>query len=119
MAPLLALMLLSQEPSISRQCELIRPVAPDEAAARRIAEAVIATVPSSPLVRQSMRAGRPYRLEIQPDPEDAGKWIAFQSPPPSRRRLRRGEIEVQFAGHGLAFRIDRCTGAISRMHYSR
>jgi hypothetical protein len=92
-------------------CPLIWPVAPDEAAARRIAEAVIASRPSRPRRR--------YILRVVPDRDDPALWVAFQSLPPPRRPARPNEIVLQAGGGGLEMRIDRCTGAISRLFYER
>jgi len=78
-----------------------RPAAPDVAAARRIAEATIRNVGATT---------RPWRLFVEADRDDRRLWTAFQRPRGSRST--RG-------GGGLEFRIDRCTGAISRMHRSR
>ncbi len=100
-------------------CTLIRPVAPDEAAARRIAEAVIANVPPSQRLREATAAGARYRLIVKRDPDDPHLWIAFQGLPPPPRSGRRDRIVLQAPGHGLGFRIDRCTGAISQMAYQR
>jgi hypothetical protein len=94
---LAAFLLLAAVPA---QCGLIRPVAPDVAAARRIAEAT---------VRHAGAPTRPYRLVVIADRADARLWIAFQMP-------RAGSMR---GGGGLEFRIDRCTGAISRMRHSR
>ncbi len=77
-----------------------RPVAPTEADARRIALI---------LVRNFNRTGRPlppYDLSITPDPEDAGQWLA--------QKTIRGQ-----RGGGMNFRIDRCTGQITRITYDR
>ena len=117
MTALVAVLLVAADPAA--QCNLFRPVAPDEASARRIAEAIIRNVPASGMARDAAAAGRPYELIVQPARDDPGQWEAFQMPQRDRRRLRDGEIELFFAGHGLGFRIDRCTGAISRMAYQR
>jgi hypothetical protein len=101
------------------RCALIRPVAPDETSARRIAEAVIRNVPASASARSAAAAGRPYVLAIERDRDDAKDWIAVQSPRHVRRPPKPGEIEVQSGGGGLDFRIDRCSGAISRLYYQR
>ena len=102
-----ALLLAVTEPPT---CPLIWQVAPDEAAARRIAEAVIATRPFQPRQR--------YILRVMPDADDPGRWVAFQTPPPLPPD-RDGVIHVQRGGGGLGMRIDRCTGAISRLFYQR
>ena len=94
-----------------RPCGLIFPVAPDEAAARRIAEAVIAGRPHPPRRR--------YVLHVRRDGEDPSQWIASQGLPPPRRRPPPGSIYVRAGGGGLGMRIDRCTGAVSRLHYQR
>ena len=109
--------LASESPPIA--CELIRPVAPDEAAARRVAEAVIRNVPPSRLARRAREAGRPYELVIEAARDEPGQWIAFERPQRDITPPQEGVVVLHFAGHGLEFRIDRCTGAISRMHFSR
>lgn len=99
------------------KCSLIRPVAADEASARRIAEAVVKNVPASARARAAQAAGEPYKLVVELDPDNPDHWIAFEHP--REKKGAAGEIIVSIAGHGLAFRINRCTGAISRMHYQR
>lgn len=94
-----ALLLLAAAPQGSL-CGAIRPAAPDVAAARRIAEAT---------VRDARAPTRPYRLVVEADRANARLWTAFQTP---RTGATRG-------GGGLAFSIDRCTGAISRMYRQR
>ena len=110
---LLALAAAAQPPPQPHACSLIWPVVPDARAARRIAEAVIASDPHP--------NHRNYIQRVIPDDEDSGKWIAFQIQP--ERRLRRplqpGEVIVSAGGGGIEMRIDRCTGAISRLFYSR
>ena len=118
MQALFALIYLASEgPGFA--CELIRPVAPDEAAARRIAEAVVRNVPPSERARHARESGRVYELVIQPAEDEPAQWIAFERPQRDATPPQEGVVVLQFAGHGLAFRIDRCTGAISRMHFSR
>jgi hypothetical protein len=112
---LLASLLLAAAPPLETPaapppCHLTYPVAPDLAAARRIALAVIASRPGHPRQR--------YVLRVMPDEDDPGQWLAFQSlppPPPDGP----GYVWVQAGGGGVGMRIDRCTGAISRLHYSR
>jgi hypothetical protein len=102
-----ALLLAAAEPPA---CSLIWPVAPDEAAARRIAEAVIATRP--------FQSRQRYILRVTPADDDPGQWVAFETPPPLPPD-RHGVVHVQRGGGGLGMRIDRCTGAISRLFYQR
>ena len=109
---LLALILAAVAPGQSGSCGGSTPVAGDRAAARTIAEATIRSRPAMRPVAAAAAAGRPYRLVVEADRDDAGQWSAFQVPPRSGPRSQRG-------GGGLEFRIDRCTGAISQMHYSR
>ncbi|MEA3014355.1 MAG: hypothetical protein QOD42_2900 [Sphingomonadales bacterium] len=97
---LAALLLLAAAPGQNSFCGAARAAAPDVGAARRIAEAA---------VRNARAPTRLYRLVIIADRADARLWIAFQVP---RTGPTRG-------GGGLEFRIDRCTGAISRMRHSR
>ena len=79
------------------------PVAPDHEAARRIAVREIAARP---------RPGR-FVLHVFPDERNPGLWHAWQSPPavPGRGTIR--------GGGGISMRIDRCTGAVSNLHYQR
>jgi len=105
---LVALVLLAVVPGQADPCGHSRPVAPDVAAARRIAEATIRNQAGSEAAADA--AARTYRLHVEADQDDANQWSAFQVPagPGSHR-----------GGGGLEFRIDRCTGAISRLHHSR
>ena len=98
-------------------CSLIRPVAPDEASARRIAEAVVKNVPASARARAARAAGETYELVVEADPDNPSQWLAFERQ--GEKGGAAGEIVISVAGHGLGFRIDRCTGEISRMHYQR
>jgi hypothetical protein len=98
----LALLLISSASGENMRCA--RPAAPTEAAARRLALIMI---------RNRNRTGQPlppYDLRIQPDPEDAGQWLAYQT--------LRG-AGSQRGGGGMSFRIDRCTGQITRITYAR
>jgi hypothetical protein len=96
-----------------RSCALIYPIVPDERAARRIAEAVIAADPHP-------ERGN-YELRVRMDEDNPGQWIAYQHLPEPRLRrpLRPGEVIVTSGGGGVEMRIDRCTGAITRLHYIR
>jgi hypothetical protein len=102
--PLLLAALVSQPPACAS------PVAPDEAAARRIAEAVI--------------SGRPrfglniFRVNVIPDPDHPGRWLAYQSVVPGVPPTGRATPSTR-GGGGLAMRIDRCTGAVSDLHRQR
>ena len=109
---LLALMLTAAAPGQALSCGGARPVAGDMEAARRIADATIRSRPALRRVTDAAAARRPYRLVVEVDRDDPGQWSAFQMPQPSAAR-------AQLGGGGLEFRIDRCPGAISRMHYSR
>src|SRR5436853_5922889 len=96
----LALLLLTSASGDGTRC--LRPAAPNEAAARR--RATVMNVNRN-------RTGRPlppYDLRIEPDPEDAGQWVAYQTPRASGSQL---------GGGGMSFRIDRCTGQITRITY--
>jgi hypothetical protein len=107
---LIAFALLAGVAGPAEPCGHSRPVAGDLAAARRIALATIRAHPASRPVIDAAAAGRPYRLVVEVDDEDARQWSAFQLPPGPGAHM---------GGGGLEFRIDRCTGAISRMHHSR
>jgi hypothetical protein len=110
--PIVHLLVAAAAAGAPQPCGLIFPVAPDEAAARRIAKSTLAAGP----VRHPNRR---YALKVRPDPEDPGRWIAYQSQPPPRPDPRPGWLTVQAGGGGLGMRIDRCTGAVSDMHYQR
>lgn len=109
------LLAAAAEPS----CALIGPVAVDAPSARRIAQAIIRNFPVDQMVRYAAQTGRPYRLIVTRDPTDPAYWLIRQSPQPAPPPSHANDIVLQFAGHGLSFRIDRCTGAISRLYYSR
>jgi hypothetical protein len=97
-----ALLLLTSASGDGLHCG--RPAAPDEASARRLARIMIVN---------RNRTGRPlppYDLRIERDPEDAGQWVAHQIPRASGSQL---------GGGGMSFRIDRCTGRITRITYQR
>src|ERR1041384_4470693 len=114
MIALLGLSLLAVAQGTTGSCPLIPPVARNAAAARRIAETVIRNVNA----RRARRAiGRTrFILLVEPDRDDARRWVAVQMLPPPPRPHRPGEIIVQAGGGGLGFRIDRCTGAIRQMY---
>ncbi len=115
MIPLVAFLSISA-PSAASSCNLIRPVAPDLASARRIAEVVLrnAHAPVHPYSKH-----RPYVLKVAAAQDDPNAWAAFQDLPAFHPHLRRGEMRVTAGGGGLSFLIDRCTGAVSHMYYSR
>ena len=99
---LTALLLLAAAPVDKAMC--LRPAAPNEAAARRIAETII---------RNRNRTGQPlpaYDLRIERDRDDPNQWIAWQRP--------RGS-PAQLGGGGMSFRIDRCTGRVTGITYQR
>ncbi len=79
------------------------PVAPDEAAARRIAAGLIAA--------RSMAPADRYVLRLVADPDDPTHWLAYQS--------LRGASAGTRGGGGLGMRIDRCTGAVTDVAYQR
>ena len=107
---LLALQIMVMAPDVSgpapvcpHQEGLIgRPVVPTAEVARGIFVAV-----AKPL--QSEQAASGYVLTIA---DEGAVWVVFQALPD-----RPGVIIT--GGGGLQMRIDKCTGAISRMHYER
>lgn len=93
-----ALLLLTSASGDGMRCA--RPAAPTEADARRIALTII---------RNYNRTGQPlppYDVRIERDPDDGGQWIAWKT--------LRGQ-----RGGGMNFRIDRCTGQVTRIAYDR
>ena len=86
------------------------PVAPDAAAARRIAEGVISARPRFGL--------NIYRVNVVPDPDHADRWLAYQSVVPDAPPTGRATGTMR-GGGGLAMRIDRCTGAVTDIHRQR
>ena len=97
---MLTLALLLINAALGGGANCVHPAAPTEAAARRIALI---------LIRNHNRTGRPlppYDLSIAPDPEDAAQWLA--------QKTIRGQ-----RGGGMNFRINRCTGQITRITYDR
>jgi hypothetical protein len=107
---LLSILLVRASAGAAPACGLIYPVAPNAAAARRIALAVIASRPHP--------ARRRYVLRVVPTRDDPGRWTAFESLPPPRRAGGPGWVSVQTGGGGVSIRIDRCTGEISQLAYS-
>jgi len=106
-----ALMLMAATASAKvESCDLaLGETVPDAATAIRIAEAVVAK-------RQSSRQRRSYQFKAEP--ADA-HWEVYQSLRGNFRRLPGGGFHVIHGGGGIAMHIDRCTGAISEMHYQR
>jgi hypothetical protein len=84
---------------------------PDVATARAIATAVISA-------RQTTEISKKYRLFVEPDSERAGSWMASQALPQPRNRDPKTIVLIR-GGGGMQMRIDRCTGEISDMYYSR
>lgn len=103
MFELLAATLLGSAAPIT--CNLPFQVAKDEAAARAIAQAVIASAPGGP------GEFAPYTLKLS-FVEERQSWRVFQSPEP-----RNG---VRFlGGGGLGMEIAACNGAVSDVHRQR
>jgi hypothetical protein len=74
-------------------------------------------VPASGRARAAQAAAEPYELLVEVDPDNPDHWIASEHP--REKQDAAGNVIVTIAGHGLGFLIDRCTGAISRMHDQR
>jgi len=100
---LIVLMALSLP--MTRPTDCARPVALDVESARRIAEREISARPRTGV--------NVFVLNIVRDDRDhPGQWLAYQSVVPGPGRPTRG-------GGGISMNIDRCTGAVSNLHYSR
>jgi hypothetical protein len=59
-----------------------------------------------------------YVLHVEQDERNPNKWAVWQGlpePPPSAD----GTVILQVGGGGMAMRIDRCTGEVSKVHYVR
>ena len=79
------------------------PVVPTAEVARGIFTAV-----AKPL--QSEQAASKYVLTIA---DEGAAWAVYQALPPPPAGM------IMMGGGGLTMRIDKCTGAISEMHYQR
>jgi hypothetical protein len=92
--------------SPARECPRhIGVVVPTETVAREIAEAVI---------RGRMRSEdiSSYQLRVRPDFEDPNNlWVAYQIDPRAQSSMR--------GGGGLQMTIDRCSGQVIQLSYSR
>jgi len=107
---LLALVAAAQPAPPLQSCSLIYPVAQDEAAAERIGRAVIDARPGPEF--------RAYFVDLRIDRDDPGTWIAVQTFPERRPILRRDQA-ARASRRRVEMRIDRCTGAISQLRFSR
>ena len=95
----------SQSPKCdSRVGELV----PNAQVARELAEAVIRS-------RQTAEQRAKYSLHVEQD--GANGWLVFQSLPDTPGA--NGKITLTAGGGGLGMRIDRCNGAMSKVHYQR
>ena len=108
---LLALQIIVMAPTASGPAPVCRhqdglidgPVVPTA----EVAQGIFAAV-AKPL--QSEQAASKYVLTIA---DQGAAWVVYRAPPPPPAGMSiRG-------GGGLEMRIDKCTGAISEMHYSR
>ncbi len=81
---------------------------PDATTARLIALAVIAA-------HQKPNFSARYVLKVGPDGTKG--WIAFQEIPPVAKL--NGDMLVTPGGGGIGMHIDRCSGAISQLHYQK
>jgi hypothetical protein len=108
---LVALIMSAAAPAAAPPCGAARPVAGDLAAARRIATSTIRGHEAALRTAGPAAPAAAYRLIVEADRDDAGQWIAYQ--------IRVSGGRSQLGGGGLEFRIDRCTGAVSRLHHAR
>ena len=114
MLVIVALLLASPVCANANELECKSPLGaavPDIRTARAVATAVISA-------RQTPKRSKEYRLVVEADYERLGGWVAFQSLPQPRSRDPETMIVIH-GGGGLQMRIDRCTGEISDLHYSR
>jgi hypothetical protein len=82
---------------------------PNAQVARELAEAIIRS-------RQTAEQRSRYVLNVEQ--EGATGWVVFQSLPETRPD-RKGNITVSAGGGGLGLQIDRCNGAMTKVHYQR
>jgi hypothetical protein len=76
--------------------------------ARQLAEAVIRGI-------QTPEKMRKYVLHVE---DYRGHWLIWQGLP-QRAPNPDGSLTVSAGGGGLSMRVDKCTGEISDVHYSR
>lgn len=114
----LAMLLLAATPvGNDGRCSLLYPVAPDEAAARRIATAVIASWPTDGSVRplwparpdSDPSATLPYTLDVSLSEYFPDRWVVDVWRTPVT--LLDGTV-VEAGSPSLAMEIDRCSGAV-------
>jgi hypothetical protein len=92
------------------KCDVrVGPLVPNSQVARELAEVIIRS-------RQTAEQRSRYVLNVEQD--GATGWAVFQSLPDTRPNGKRN-IAVSAGGGGLGMRIDRCNGAMSRVHYQR
>lgn len=105
--PLTVLLALSLPLTVPTDCP--NPVALDAERARLIASREIAARETA----AGHRRGR-FILQVGQDGEHRGAWRVWQERLrlPEQQRAMRG-------GGGITMRIDRCTGAVSDLHYQR
>lgn len=90
------------------------PYVGDLVAARQVATAVIHSVERQAGMDSGAR-DRSYELNIE---DDGSQWVVYQS----MRGYPRHEgdaLVVMAGGGGVEMRIDKCSGAISQLHWSR
>ena len=90
------------------------PFVKDAATARRIFEAVAESQRDAEFMAK-------YRIHVD---EGASDWAVYQSLPPAPDSCEistsaSARCSVTSGGGGLSMRIDKCTGAVSRVHYQR
>lgn len=92
------------------KCDIrVGELVPSAQVARELAEAIIRS-------RQTAEQRSRYVLHVEQDGTTG--WAVFQSLPETRPDGH-GNITVTAGGGGLGMRIDRCNGAMSRVHYQR
>lgn len=92
------------------KCDIrVGALVPNAHVARELAEAIIRS-------RQTAEQRSRYVLNVEQD--GATGWTVFQSLPDARPDGK-GNITVSAGGGGLGRRVNRCNGAMSRVHYQR
>jgi hypothetical protein len=94
----------------TRKCDIrVGELVPNAQVARDLAEVIVRS-------RQTPEQRARYELHVEPDGETG--WVVFQGLPDGPPDAN-GNITVSAGGGGLGMRINRCTGAMSKVYYQR